>query len=81
MAAMAQMLSAPDQSAPDQRETRLEAVIVVMSNVTHRQSLGGNLSPDGHRNLTGRGIFNRPGRDFRRAGPSEACRKRAKAAL
>jgi len=39
------------------------------------------LSPDGHRSLTGRDTLNRPGRNFRRAGPSEACRKRAKAAL
>src|SRR6476660_7632133 len=35
-ATMAQIPSAPDQSAPDQRETRLEAIIAVMLNVTPR---------------------------------------------
>src|SRR5262245_41157933 len=54
MATMAQMLSAPDHNAPDQRETRLEAIVAVMSNVTHRHSLGEILSPDGHRSVTGR---------------------------
>ena len=39
-ATIAQIPSAPDQSAPDQRETRLEAIIAVMSNVTPSHAWG-----------------------------------------
>src|SRR3569832_792228 len=52
-ATIAQMPSAPDQRETRLRETRLEAIIPVISNVTQGHSLRGILSPDGHRSLTG----------------------------
>src|SRR5581483_8701377 len=51
-ATMAQMPSAPDQNAPDHRETKLEAIMPVMSKVTQVARYGRILSLDGHRSLT-----------------------------
>src|SRR5689334_10829656 len=74
MATVAQVLSASDLSAPDQRETRLEAIIAVMPKVTHRHSLRRSYRLVVTVVLRGAAHSTVGGRFVHQAGPSEACR-------